>query len=151
MTKIIDRLLNAKILIIDDNRGDIMLTRLAFKRSGLAVDIVTADTAEEGLRILRQEGEYVGQRRPDLVLCDLNLPLMNGLEFLRAVKVDAALRRIPVLIMSSSSLDKDVGDCYDQFASGYMTKPYTKDGYDDLVERVECYWFSLVHCPENKA
>jgi CheY-like chemotaxis protein len=147
MTKIVERPNNAKILIIDDSRGDLILTRLAFKRSELALDIVTAGTAEEGLRILRHEDDLKGQRLPDLILCDLNLPQANGLWFLRIVKADPVVRRIPVLILTSSSLEKDIDACYDGFASGYLTKPYTNEGYDQLVDLVERYWFVLVHSP----
>jgi CheY-like chemotaxis protein len=149
MTRIRDRLVNAKILIIDDNRGDIMLTRKAFERSLLAVEIQTAYCAEDGLQILRRQGEYGGQRHPDLVLCDLNLPRMSGVDFLKVVKADPQLRRIPILILSSSCLETDVRRCYDSFASGYITKPCSIAEYDEVVGKVEQYWFNVTHCPPD--
>ncbi len=150
MTKLIERSRNAHVLLIEDNHGDAVLTRRAFRRSRLANDITVAETGEKGLSILRREGDYAGAPRPDIILLDLNLPHMHGQEFLSVVKTDPELRRIPVIVLSSSSADSDVSGCYDRHANGYITKPVTTDTYDDIVSKIEQYWFSLMQMPPDE-
>ncbi|MBW8880077.1 MAG: response regulator, partial [Asticcacaulis sp.] len=123
MTKLTERSRSAQVLLIEDNHGDAVLTRRAFRRSSLASDITVAETGEKGLSILRREGDYAEAPRPDIILLDLNLPHMHGQEFLSVVKGDPELRRIPVIVLSSSSADTDVAGCYDRHANGYITKP----------------------------
>ena len=149
MTKLSERQRNAQVLLVEDNRGDAVLTRRAFRRSRIANDIVVAETGEKGLSILRREGEHEDALRPDIILLDLNLPFMHGSDFLAAVKEDPDLRRIPVIILSSSSADKDVTSCYNRHANGYITKPITTDTYDDIVSRIETYWFGLMQMPPD--
>ncbi len=150
MTKMKDRSRNAKILLIDDNRGDAVLTKLAFTRVGIGVDFQVAETAEIGLSILRQEGDYAFALRPDIILLDLNLPKMHGHDFLSTVKADPALRRIPIIILSSSSADVDVAVSYDRYANGYITKPYSSEAFKEVAEMIEHYWFELVHSPSDE-
>ncbi|MEI9903313.1 MAG: response regulator [Asticcacaulis sp.] len=80
---------------------------------------------------------------PDIILLDLNLPFMHGQDFLATVKEDPNLRRIPVIILSSSSAERDITACYNRHANGYITKPVTTETYDDIVERIESYWVWL--------
>jgi len=150
MTKLIERPRNAQVLLIEDNHGDAVLTRRAFRRSKLANDITVAETGEKGLSILRREGDYAEAPRPDIILLDLNLPHMHGQEFLSVVKTDPDLRRIPVIVLSSSSADSDVSSCYDRHANGYITKPVMTDTYDDIVSKIEQYWFSLMQMPPDE-
>ncbi len=149
MTRVSERPRNAQVLLIEDNHGDAVLTRRAFRRSKMPNDIVVAETGEKGLSILRREGEHADAARPDIILLDLNLPFMHGKDFLAAVKDDPALRRIPVIILSSSSADIDVTACYNRHANGYITKPITTDTYDDIVTRIEGYWFNLMQMPPD--
>lgn len=151
MTNITDRERPPQVLLVEDNRGDAVLTRRAFKRANIASDIVVAETGEKGLSILRREGEHAGAARPDLILLDLNLPHMHGQDFLQTVKTDPAFKRIPVIILSSSSADKDVIGSYDRHANGYITKPVTTETYDDIVARIEQYWFTLMQLPPDQA
>lgn len=150
MTKLSERSRNAQVLLIEDNHGDAVLTRRAFRRSKLANDITVAETGEKGLSILRREGDYAEAPRPDIILLDLNLPHMHGQEFLSVVKTDPELRRIPVIVLSSSSADSDVSGCYDRHANGYITKPVMTDTYDDIVTKIEQYWFSLMQMPPDE-
>ncbi len=149
MTKVSERSRSAQVLLIEDNHGDAVLTKRAFRRSGMPSEITVAETGEKGLSILRQEGEHADAPRPDIILLDLNLPYMHGQDVLKAVKEDPALRRIPVIVLSSSSADSDVAGCYDRHANGYITKPITTDTYDEIVARIEQYWFGLMQLPPD--
>jgi CheY-like chemotaxis protein len=150
MTKIIERARSAQVLLIEDNHGDAVLTRRAFRRARIANELTVAETGEKGLSILRREGEFAGAPRPDLILLDLNLPYMHGQDFLTQVKTDPDLRRIPVVVLSSSAAQSDIVDSYDRHANGYITKPLTTETYDDIVERVEQYWFGLMQLPADQ-
>ena len=150
MTKITERTRNAQVLLIEDNHGDAVLTRRAFRRARIANEITVAETGEKGLSILRREGEFAGAPRPDLILLDLNLPYMHGQDFLTQVKTDPDLKRIPVVVLSSSAAESDIIGSYNRHANGYITKPLTTDTYDDIVERLEQYWFGLVQLPPDQ-
>ena len=150
MTKITERARSAQVLLIEDNRGDAVLTRRAFRRARIANEITVAETGEKGLSILRREGEFAGAPRPDLILLDLNLPYMHGQDFLTQVKTDPDLKRIPVVVLSSSAAESDIIGSYNRHANGYITKPLTTDTYDDIVERLEQYWFGLVQLPPDQ-
>ncbi len=150
MTKITERARSAQVLLIEDNRGDAVLTRRAFRRARIANEITVAETGEKGLSILRREGEFAGAARPDLILLDLNLPYMHGQDFLTQVKTDPDLKRIPVVVLSSSAAESDIIGSYNRHANGYITKPLTTDTYDDIVERLEQYWFGLVQLPPDQ-
>ena len=150
MTKITERTRSAQVLLIEDNHGDAVLTRRAFRRARIANEIVVAETGEKGLSILRREGEFAAAPRPDLILLDLNLPYMHGKDFLAQVKTDPDLKRIPVVVLSSSSAPSDVIGAYDRHANGYITKPLTTETYDDIVERLEQYWFGLMQLPPDQ-
>lgn len=149
MTKLTERARAAQVLLIEDNHGDAVLTRRAFRRARIPSEIVVAETGEAGLSILRRQGEHADAVMPDLILLDLNLPYMHGKDFLSQVKEDPDLKRIPVIILSSSSADNDVRGCYDRHANGYITKPVTTETYDDIVTKIESYWFSLMQLPPD--
>jgi CheY-like chemotaxis protein len=149
MTRLNERSRSAQVLLIEDNRGDAVLTRRAFRRSRIGNEITVAESGEKGLSILRREGEYSDAPRPDIILLDLNLPYMNGKDFLSKVKDDPALRRIPVIVLSSSSADSDIDAAYTRHASGYITKPVASDTYDNVVSRIESYWFELMQLPPD--
>jgi len=151
MTKVTERARSAQVLLIEDNHGDAVLTRRAFRRARIPNEITVADTGEKGLSILRREGEFAEAPRPDLILLDLNLPHMHGQDFLAQVKADPDLKRIPVVVLSSSAADSDITAAYDRHANGYITKPITTETYDDIVDRVEQYWFGLMQLPPDQA
>lgn len=151
MTRLSEQARSARVLLIEDNHGDAVLTRRAFRRSRFPNDITVAETGEAGLSILRREGEHADAPRPDLILLDLNLPYMHGHDFLAKVKDDPSLKQIPVIVLSSSSADSDVSGAYDRHANGYITKPITTASYDDIVARIEDYWFGLMQLPPDES
>jgi CheY-like chemotaxis protein len=135
------------ILLVEDNAGDIKLTRKAFENAALRNDIDVVTDGVEALRYLRREAEYADAPRPDLVLLDLNLPKKNGDEVLEAVKSDDDLSRIPVVILTSSEAESDIVRTYDLHANAYLTKPVTFDGFTDVVDQIEGFWFKVVKFP----
>ena len=137
----------ARVLLIEDNYGDVLLTKLAFKRADFDSEITVAETAEKGLKILRQEGEYSEVANPDIILLDLNLSGMNGWEFLNIVKSDNQFRHLPIIVLSSSRAESDIRKCFAQFANGYFTKPMANDRYAEFVKQIESYWISLMELP----
>jgi len=150
MTKLNERARSARVLLIEDNRGDAVLTRRAFRRSRIENEITVAESGEKGLSILRREGEFSDAPWPDLILLDLNLPFMNGRDFLSTIKDDPDMRRIPVIVLSSSSADSDINACYERHANGYITKPVSSDTYDNVVSHIESYWFELMQMPPDE-
>ena len=139
-----------QVLVIDDNRGDALLVRIAFKAARLPADITIAGTAEEGMKALRREGQYEGIGRPDIIMLDLNLPTMHGLSFLQWVKSEAGFASIPVIVLSSSAAEKDVSASYAGHAGGYVTKPYNLEGYESIVKGLGDYWFREVQLPARE-
>jgi len=146
-----ERCRSAQLLLVEDNRGDALLAKRAFRQAKLPTDVTVVGTAEEGLSILRGEDSHAGAPRPDIILLDLNLPKMNGHEFLSIVKGDEVLRGIPVIILSSSVADADVSRSYNRLANGYIVKPVAPAVYADVVDKVELYWFSLMQLPPDYA
>jgi len=146
MTTIAERGKFPHVLVVEDNQGDATLLKLAFKRTGLPGKITIAETGEIGLGILRGDGEH-SQNHPDIVLLDLNLPKMHGMVFLKLVKTDPRTAAIPVIILSSSSAEAEVAAGYAGQASGFITKPFCLDDYEDVVSGIGAYWFKLVQTP----
>jgi len=131
-----------RILLIDDNRGDARLIKIAFQKSCLPAQITVVENAEDGMTMLQGDAEP-----PDLVFLDLNLPSMHGLTFLQIIKSDPVVSAIPVVVLSSSSAQKDVTDSYKRHANGFITKPFNLDGYEAFAGSVCDYWFKLVQMP----
>ncbi|MCH7745128.1 MAG: response regulator, partial [Chloroflexi bacterium] len=98
---------------------------------------------------LRQEGEYTSSPRPDLMLLDLNLPLKSGHEVLRELKSDPIMRRIPVIVLTTSSAEQDILSTYDLHANCYITKPVDLDQFIKVIQSIESFWFSIVKLPSN--
>ena len=130
--RIIEKQRPARILLVEDNTGDVILTKRAFKQARIANDLTLARTAEEALAILRKEGEYASRAKPDLILLDLNLPGMHGKELLEIIKSDGHLKRIPVIILSSSRANQDVVQSYELNASGYIIKPVNISEFEEV-------------------
>ena len=141
---------NLHVLIVEDEPGDERLMRLALRQGGFAVDLSTVSDGHEAQRFLRREGERFGHAsRPDLILLDLKMPGQNGLEFLAAVKQDERLRAIPVVVITTSTLDADVLAAYQHGAAGYVQKPTDINEFIGAIEKLGQYWFNLVRLPEN--
>lgn len=144
MSTISERTRFPQILLIEDNRGDALLMKLAFRKAEIPGQVTVASSAEMGLGILRREPAYADQPCPDIILLDLNLPHMGGREFLGLVKADKLLRLIPVVVLSSSNAEKDLSASYNSYVNGFVVKPFSLDDYTDVVKSIEDYWFNLV-------
>lgn len=133
----------AEIMVVDDNRGDAILASRAFKKSEVETNLTVAETGEKAMSILSQSGDFEGKRLPDLILLDLNLPRMSGMDVLARVKTSETLKHIPVIILSSSSAEKDVSESYSLHASGYVIKPASLEQFGQFVAAVEGFFFNL--------
>ncbi len=154
MTTIAERRQCPHVLVIEDNRGDATLIKLAFRKAEGDSTISLAESGEAALAMLAKEGEYALAEHPDIILLDLNLPRMDGFEFLRRLKSDPKLTpnlaMIPVIILSSSAADSDIAASYLGHAAGFITKPVILQDYDDIVAGIGDYWFKVVQTPANK-
>ena len=137
------------ILLVEDNPGDVLLTQVAFQKAKVVNALHVVNDGESALRFLRAEGEFQGQRRPDLVLLDLNLPGLSGQEVLAQLKADPALRTIPVVVLTSSSDERNVLRSYSNHANAYVTKPVDSPQLVELVSRLDGFWFGVVRLPRG--
>ena len=137
-----------RILLVEDNRGDALLVKRAFEDKELENHITIASTGEEALNLLHKIQDEVTM--PDIILLDLNLPGISGLEVLKKIKNEANLKRIPIIILSSSRAENDVLNCYDNHASCYMKKAYSMDELYALTDKIEQFWFTQVILPDEK-
>jgi len=136
------------ILLVEDNEGDIVLTSEALSSGKVANKIRVARDGEEALRLL---GEGVlNNTLPDLILLDINLPKIDGKELLRIIKSDDNLRRIPVVMLTTSSHEKDIIEAYNENANCYITKPVDYDKFIALVKVIENFWINIVTLPPVK-
>ncbi len=138
-----------RILVVEDNPGYLFLVQHAFKERGEHTkwDLKVAGDGEEALRILFEE-EAESAPLPDMILLDWNLPKVSGGEVLHRVKLDRKLRRIPILVFSSSEAEEDIQAAYDQHANGYITKPSSSEELAAVVETVERFWVALAKLPK---
>jgi CheY-like chemotaxis protein len=136
------------ILLAEDDPDDQLLTRRALEESPITVTITMVEDGEELLRYLRRENEYqTTAERPDLILLDLNMPRMDGREALREIKTDSELRRIPVVVLTTSEAERDVLESYNLGVNAFVTKPV---GFEDLADAMEAlgeFWFDFVKLP----
>lgn len=132
------------ILLVEDNPGDIRLVQKAFEKAKLKNMLHVVETGAAALEFLKKQGEYAEASSVDLVLLDLKLPDQNGLDILRAIKTDPELKRIPVVILTSSEADSDVVSSYDRHANAYLTKPVDFTGLLKIVRELDDFWLSLV-------
>ena len=138
-----------QILLVDDNIGDQRLTMEVFKDSKIPNKMHTACDGVEALSFLRKEGKYAKVPTPDLILLDLNMPRKDGRQVLAEIKADAALRRIPVLILTTSTSESDIEDALDLHANCYITKPVDLDQFQNMMKIVEEFWFRIVSYPKT--
>ncbi|MFB6196061.1 MAG: response regulator [Haloplanus sp.] len=136
-----------EILLAEDNPGDVKLTEKAFEQRNLINNLHVVEDGIEAMKFLRQTGDYGEKPRPDLILLDLNMPRKDGREVLEDVKDDPELRRIPVIVLTSSEAEEDIVRSYDLQANAYLTKPVDFQGFMDIVERFEEFWLSVVKMP----
>ena len=135
------------ILMVEDNPHDVRLTMEAFKDAKVSNNLSVASDGEEALKFLRREGEYASSSRPDLILLDLTLPKKSGREVLEEIKRDPDLKRIPVVVLTTSGNEKDILMAYELHVNAYITKPVDLDQFIKIVEAVEDFWLTVVKLP----
>ena len=136
-----------EILLVEDNAGDVRLTREALAEARVPNRLHVVYDGNAALQFLRKEKPYAGAPDPDLVFLDLNIPQVNGFEVLDQIKRDPKLRRIPVMIVTSSMADCDVLRCYNSYANSYVTKPTDFEQYINVVAAIDKFWLSTVRLP----
>ena len=136
------------ILLVEDNPSDVLMARKAVERSTFEGRLHVVTDGEQALDFLFQRGAFAGSPRPDLVLLDINLPRVNGKEVLRQVKEHAALRRVPVVMLTSSDRDRDIDESYSAYANSFITKPPGLKELTEILNSLDHYWFRVVRrCP----
>lgn len=138
-----------EILLIEDNLGDVDLTRDGLKDSKIPHTLHVCTDGTDAMAFLRNEGKYVGAPRPDLILLDLNLPKKDGREVLAEIKYDPSFKAIPVIVLTSSHAEIDVAKSYEHHANAYVAKPVDLNGFVNVINEIEKFWFSVVSLPNK--
>ena len=136
-----------EILLVEDNPADVRLTVEAFKEGTVRHKLSVARDGVEALDILFRRGIHIQAARPDIILLDLNLPRKDGREVLQAIKADQTLRRIPVVVRTTSSAEEDILRSYDLHVNCYITKPVDMERFIEVVRAIENFWFNIVQLP----
>jgi chemotaxis family two-component system response regulator Rcp1 len=136
-----------EILLVEDNPGDVRLTIEALKEGKVRNNLAVAKDGVDALAFLRRQGSYAGASRPDLILLDLNLPRKDGREVLAEIKEDPLLRRIPVVVLTTSKAEEDILRTYDLHANCYITKPVDLEQFISVVRSIDDFWLSVVRLP----
>jgi len=140
-----------QVLLVEDNPGDVRLTKEALKEGKLLNQLTVVGDGVEALSFLRKEGKYADALQPELILLDLNLPKKDGREVLAEIKADPNLRRIPVVVLTTSSAEEDILKIYDLHANCYITKPVDLEQFMGVVKSIEDFWVSVVKLPSHEA
>lgn len=135
------------ILLVEDNLGDVRLTREALKEGKIRNTLYDVNDGVEALEFLHQTGKYKEAIRPDLILLDINLPKKSGLEVLAEIKADPSMKRIPVVILTTSEAEQDILRSYNHHANAYVTKPVDLDQFMVVVKSIEDFWLEIVKLP----
>lgn len=136
-----------EILLVEDNPGDARLAQEALRDSKILNNLHLVKDGVEAMEFLRCQGRYRAAVRPDIILLDLNMPKKDGREVLAELKEDEDLRRIPVVIMTTSSAETDVINAYDLHANCFITKPIDLDQFMAIVQQIESFWLNVVRLP----
>ena len=136
-----------EILLVEDNEGDIGLVEEVFQEGRINNNLSVAEDGEEAMMFLHKEGQFTNATRPDLILLDLNLPGMDGREVLKEVKVDDDLKKIPVVVLTTSKAEEDILKSYDLHANSYITKPVDFNQFMNVIKSIESFWLEVVKLP----
>ncbi len=140
-----------EILLVEDNPGDVRLTREALRDAKVLNRMSVAQDGVEALAFLRRQGPYADAPRPELILLDLNLPKKDGREVLEEIKQDPDLKRIPVVILTTSQAEQDIIRTYNLHANCYVSKPVDLDQFITVIKSIEDFWLTIVKLPPNEA
>jgi CheY-like chemotaxis protein len=131
------------ILLVEDNEGDILLTLDAFEECKIKTNISVARNGQEALDFLYKRGAFSEALRPDLILLDINIPIYNGHEVLKQIKTDDQLKKIPVIMLTTSSNQKDIDLAYENHINSYVKKPIEMAEFLDAIMKIEAFWLQL--------
>ena len=136
-----------EILLVEDNPGDVRLTKEALKEAKVRNELFVVEDGVAALEFLHCQGKYADTPRPDLILLDLNLPKKDGREVLEEIKQDSSLKRIPVVVLTTSHAEEDILKTYNLHANCYVTKPVDLDQFITIVKSIEDFWLTIVRLP----
>ena len=139
-----------EILLVEDNPADVRLTKEALKEGKVYSNLHWAKDGVEALEFLRRQGKHTAAPRPDIVLLDLNLPKKDGRQVLHDIKNDENLKRIPVVILTTSKAEEDVLKSYNLHANCYVTKPVDLEKFIIVVKSIDMFWLTVVTLPNGK-
>jgi CheY-like chemotaxis protein len=137
----------AHILLVEDNEGDILLTHEAFEESKIKTHISVVKNGKDALDFLYKKNGFEKAESPDIILLDINIPIFNGHEVLQKIKNDPELKKIPVIILTTSSNDKDVNKAYENHTNSFVTKPIEMKDFLEAVLKIEEFWLQLCKLP----
>jgi len=140
----------AVLLLAEDNETDIELTRLSIEQTGIPVEVHVVRDGEQCIAFLRREGTYADAPTPQLILLDLHMPRMGGLEVLDEINARSELRSHPVVVLTTSDNERDIGEAYRRRCSGYVVKPIGFSAFTAAMREVLSYWLSLVQLPTHR-
>jgi CheY-like chemotaxis protein len=147
MANAITAIMPIEVLLVEDNPGDAQLTRIALEDSQISIHLNVVEDGVEAMAFLRKQGKYAKFRNPDIVLLDFNLPRKDGREVLAEIKGDENLRRIPVVVLTTSQAEEDILKAYNLSANCYITKPVDFDQFVKIIQSIENFWFAIVKLP----
>ena len=139
-----------EILLVEDNAGDVRLTKEALRDAKVCNSLSVVGDGIEAIAYLRGGKQYGQAGYPDLILLDLNLPRMNGFEVLDAIKEDPDLKRIPVVVLTTSEAEQDIIRSYNLYANAYVTKPVDLEQFMKVIKSIEGFWLEIVKFPDGK-
>jgi CheY-like chemotaxis protein len=147
MTGLFERIATIEVLLVEDDPGDVLMTKEAFEEHGTVNRLTVVPDGAEALAYLRREGDHADAVRPDLILLDLNLPKRDGREVLAEIKNDPELHQIPVVVLTTSQADEDILRSYKLHANAYVTKPVDYDKFIAVVRQIEQFFVDVVKLP----
>lgn len=136
-----------KILLVEDNEGDILLIKDAFEELDYDVELQVVRDGAQAIQYLFKENTYFGVKSPEVILLDINLPKLNGLEVLKRIKENESTKSIPVIMLTTSSSQNDVGTAYKNYANCYIVKPDDAIGLVNTIKSIDDFWFKLSELP----
>lgn len=131
------------ILLVEDNEGDIILTLDAFEESKVKTEISVARNGKEALDFLFKRENFIDSKKPDLILLDINIPIYNGHEVLKQIKAHDSLKKIPVIMLTTSSNQNDIDQAYENHSNSYVKKPLDMDEFLEVILKIEAFWLQL--------
>jgi len=137
----------SEVLLIEDNPGDVRLTQEAIKEGNLDMNLNICRDGEEAINYLKKEGDFKDAKTPKIILLDLNLPRKDGREVLMEIKNHDSLKKIPVIVLTTSNADQDIDQCYGLHANCFITKPVDYERFFNLMQQLEKFWLETVVLP----